>query len=91
MRLNSGERGRSAVEMAELQPPRWSVHPMRVIFMISRDPPPALSDRQCWSLAFHNFVTCCLVKVRIEQRTDTDIIFSVEIPPVSLHASLLGR
>jgi hypothetical protein len=54
----------SAVEMAERQPPRWSVHPMRVIFMISRDPPPALADRQRWSLAFHDFVTCCLVKVR---------------------------
>lgn len=55
--------GISAVEMAEVTPPRWSVHPMRVIFMISRDPPPRLADRDRWSLTFHDFVAQCLQKV----------------------------
>lgn len=55
--------GISAVEMAEVTPPRWSVHPMRVIFMISRDPPPRLTDRDKWSLTFHDFVAQCLQKV----------------------------
>lgn len=55
--------GISAVEMAEVTPPRWSVHPMRVIFMISRDPPPRLADRDRWSLTFHDFVAHCLQKV----------------------------
>ncbi|KAK3266741.1 Serine/threonine-protein kinase sik1 [Cymbomonas tetramitiformis] len=54
--------GISAIEMAEMQPPRWSIHPMRVIFMISREPPPSLQDRERWSLAFHHFVAQCLVK-----------------------------
>ncbi|KAA6427027.1 MAG: Serine threonine kinase [Trebouxia sp. A1-2] len=54
--------GISAVEMAEVTPPRWSVHPMRVIFMISRDPPPRLADRDRWSLTFHDFVAQCLQK-----------------------------
>ena len=55
--------GISAVEMAEVAPPRWAVHPMRVIFMISRDPPPQLADRDRWSLPFHDFVAQCLQKV----------------------------
>ncbi|KAK9835174.1 hypothetical protein WJX81_003390 [Elliptochloris bilobata] len=54
--------GISAVEMAEVAPPRWAVHPMRVIFMISRDPPPQLADRDRWSLPFHDFVAQCLQK-----------------------------
>ena len=35
--------GVSAIEMAEVKPPRHDVHPMRVIFMITREPPPTLS------------------------------------------------
>jgi len=54
--------GISAVEMAEGAPPRWAVHPMRVIFMISREPPPQLADRDRWSLPFHDFVAQCLHK-----------------------------
>ena len=60
--------GISAVEMAEVAPPRWAVHPMRVIFMISRDPPPQLADRDRWSLPFHDFVAQCLQKVATRPR-----------------------
>jgi hypothetical protein len=60
--------GISAVEMAEGAPPRWAVHPMRVIFMISREPPPQLADRDRWSLPFHDFVAQCLHKARPPQR-----------------------
>lgn len=55
--------GISAIEMAELTPPRWNVHPMRVIFMISRDPPPELADKEIWSPVFQDFVAQCLQKV----------------------------
>ena len=66
--------GISAVEMAEVTPPRWSVHPMRVIFMISRDPPPRLTDRDRWSLTFHDFVAQCLQKVtRSHRQTDYEL------------------
>ena len=56
--------GISAIEMAEIKPPRWAVHPMRVIFMISREPPPRLTDDTRWSLTLQNFVATCLQKVR---------------------------
>jgi serine/threonine protein kinase len=55
--------GISALEMAEFQPPRHAVHPMRVIFMISRDAPPALAEPEAWSHAMGAFVTQCLQKV----------------------------
>ena len=49
--------------MAEVTPPRWAVHPMRVIFMVSRDPPPRLADKDRWSLTFQDFVAQSLQKV----------------------------
>ena len=55
--------GISAIEMAEIKPPRWAVHPMRVIFMISREPPPRLANNARWSLTLQNFVATCLQKV----------------------------
>ncbi|KAM1082197.1 hypothetical protein ACFX13_021230 [Malus domestica] len=54
--------GVSAIEMAEGLPPRSSVHPMRVIFMISLEPAPMLEDKEKWSLVFHDFVAKCLTK-----------------------------
>lgn len=54
--------GVSAIEMAEGLPPRSNVHPMRVLFMISREPAPMLEDKEKWSLIFHDFVAKCLTK-----------------------------
>jgi serine/threonine protein kinase len=54
--------GVSAIEMAETIPPRWAVHPMRVIFQISREEPPTLAEWEKWSLNFHDFVRMCLIK-----------------------------
>ena len=54
--------GISAIEMAETIPPRWAVHPMRVIFQIGREDPPSLAEWEKWSLNFHDFVRVCLVK-----------------------------
>lgn len=55
--------GITAIEMAETIPPRWTVHPMRVIFLISREEPPRLSEWERWTLTFHDFVRLCLTKV----------------------------
>ena len=55
--------GISAIEMAEQYPPRWRINPNRVIFMVVRDPPPKLADRERWSLNFQDFVAQCLQKV----------------------------
>ncbi|CAA3028882.1 serine threonine- kinase dst1 [Olea europaea subsp. europaea] len=54
--------GVSAIEMAEGLPPRATVHPMRVLFMISSEPAPMLEDKERWSLVFHDFVAKCLTK-----------------------------
>ncbi|KAJ6835344.1 serine/threonine-protein kinase PAK 3 [Iris pallida] len=54
--------GVSAIEMAEGLPPRSTVHPMRVLFMISSEPAPMLEDKEKWSLLFHDFVAKCLTK-----------------------------
>ncbi|KAF5727146.1 serine/threonine-protein kinase 4 B isoform X2 [Tripterygium wilfordii] len=54
--------GVSAIEMAEGLPPRATVHPMRVLFMISAEPAPMLEDKEKWSLVFHDFVAKCLTK-----------------------------
>ncbi|KAG8098223.1 hypothetical protein GUJ93_ZPchr0013g37016 [Zizania palustris] len=54
--------GVSAIEMGEGMPPRSTVHPMRVIFMISSEPAPMLEDKEKWSLLFHDFIAKCLTK-----------------------------
>lgn len=54
--------GISAIEMAELEPPRHNVHPMRVIFMVSKEPPPGLAEADKWSMVFHDFVKQALMK-----------------------------
>lgn len=54
--------GISLIEMAEIYPPRWRVNPNRVIFMVVRDPPPRLEDKDHWTLAFQDFIAQCLTK-----------------------------
>ena len=56
--------GITAIEMAQLLPPNASVHPMRVLFKILRDPSPTLSRENGvhWSPMMHDFVAQCLVK-----------------------------
>ncbi|KAI8469342.1 MAG: kinase-like domain-containing protein [Monoraphidium minutum] len=66
--------GISAIEMAEVTPPRWMVHPLRVIFMISREPPPGLRDREKWSAAFHEFLEESLQKEPAARPTAADLL-----------------
>jgi serine/threonine protein kinase len=54
--------GITAIEMAETRPPYANAHPMRVLFMISREPPPTLADATRWSDAFRAFVARCVTK-----------------------------
>ncbi|KAJ7515528.1 hypothetical protein O6H91_22G016800 [Diphasiastrum complanatum] len=66
--------GVSAIEMAEGLPPRSNVHPMRVLFMISREPAPMLEDKEKWSLIFHDFVAKCLTKEPRSRPTATAML-----------------
>lgn len=54
--------GITAIEMAETRPPYADIHPMRVLFRISRDPPPLLQEPARWSAAFAAFLARCLTK-----------------------------
>ncbi|GJP43364.1 hypothetical protein CLOM_g2837 [Closterium sp. NIES-68] len=73
--------GITAIEMAEGLPPRSNIHPMRVLFMISREPSPTLEDPEKWSLLFHDFVAKCLIK-EPKQRPTT---------PALLHHKFIER
>jgi len=68
--------GISAMEMAEVDPPRHDVHPMRVIFMITREPSPTLdqSTSSNWSAAFRDFVAQCLRKETRARPTATELL-----------------
>ncbi|XP_062241643.1 mitogen-activated protein kinase kinase kinase kinase 5-like isoform X1 [Platichthys flesus] len=56
--------GITAVELAELQPPMFDVHPLRVLFLMSKNgyQPPKLKDKSKWSSMFYNFVKAMLVR-----------------------------
>ncbi|XP_054457014.1 mitogen-activated protein kinase kinase kinase kinase 5-like isoform X2 [Anoplopoma fimbria] len=56
--------GITAIELAELQPPMFDVHPLRVLFLMSKSgyQPPKLKDKSKWSPMFYNFVKAMLVR-----------------------------
>ncbi|XP_018336102.1 mitogen-activated protein kinase kinase kinase kinase 5 isoform X3 [Agrilus planipennis] len=56
--------GITAIELAELQPPMFDLHPMRALFLMSKSgfKPPTLKDKDKWSTVFHNFVKTALTK-----------------------------
>ncbi|KOB57542.1 putative mitogen-activated protein kinase kinase kinase kinase 3, partial [Operophtera brumata] len=45
------------IELAELQPPMFELHPMRVLFLMSKSgfKPPSLRERERWTPLFHGF------------------------------------
>ncbi|XP_017835286.2 mitogen-activated protein kinase kinase kinase kinase 5 isoform X2 [Drosophila busckii] len=56
--------GITAIELAELQPPMFDLHPMRALFLMSKSgfKPPTLSNKDKWSPTFHNFIKTALTK-----------------------------
>uniref|UniRef100_A0AAZ1XT96 Mitogen-activated protein kinase kinase kinase kinase n=1 Tax=Oreochromis aureus TaxID=47969 RepID=A0AAZ1XT96_OREAU len=56
--------GITAIELAELQPPMFDLHPMRALMLMSKSSfqPPKLKDKAKWSAGFHSFVKMALIK-----------------------------
>ena len=56
--------GITAIELAELQPPMFDLHPMRALFLMSKSgfKPPQLKDKNKWSSTFHSFLKVALTK-----------------------------
>ncbi|XP_042226306.1 mitogen-activated protein kinase kinase kinase kinase 5-like isoform X11 [Homarus americanus] len=56
--------GITAIELAELQPPMFDLHPMRALFLMSKSgfKPPTLKDKSKWTQNFHHFVKLALTK-----------------------------
>ncbi|XP_047241672.1 mitogen-activated protein kinase kinase kinase kinase 2 isoform X3 [Girardinichthys multiradiatus] len=56
--------GITAIELAELQPPMFDLHPMRALMLMSKSnfQPPKLKDKAKWSAGFHSFVKMALNK-----------------------------
>ncbi|XP_053973288.1 myosin-IIIb-like isoform X2 [Hylaeus volcanicus] len=54
--------GITAIELAEGDPPLSELHPMRALFQIPRNPPPALKNPDAHSPELVDFITECLVK-----------------------------
>lgn len=56
--------GITAIELAELQPPMFDLHPMRALFLMSKSgfKPPTLKEKDKWSPTFHSFIKTALTK-----------------------------
>uniref|UniRef100_A0A8W7P8Y0 Mitogen-activated protein kinase kinase kinase kinase n=1 Tax=Anopheles coluzzii TaxID=1518534 RepID=A0A8W7P8Y0_ANOCL len=56
--------GITAIELAELQPPMFDLHPMRALFLMSKSgfKPPMLKEKDRWSTNFHSFLKVALTK-----------------------------
>ncbi|XP_043279614.1 myosin-IIIb-like isoform X2 [Venturia canescens] len=54
--------GITAIELAEGDPPLSELHPMRALFQIPRNPPPALKNPDSHSPELSDFIAECLVK-----------------------------
>lgn len=86
--------GITALEMAECAPPHSNIHPMRVLFMIPKDPPPTLKDKDMWSPTFQDFVAQCLVKDPSQRKTAAEMLlhpFVADCKPNALLAELVAK
>ncbi|XP_037117134.1 mitogen-activated protein kinase kinase kinase kinase 2 isoform X2 [Syngnathus acus] len=56
--------GITAIELAELQPPMFDLHPMRALMLMSKSSfqPPKLKEKTKWSPGFQSFVKMALIK-----------------------------
>ncbi|XP_077945866.1 mitogen-activated protein kinase kinase kinase kinase 5 isoform X5 [Gasterosteus aculeatus] len=78
--------GITSIELAELQPPMFDLHPMRALFLMSKSSfqPPKLKDKNKWSTAFHNFVKVSLTKNPKKRPTAEKLLSHVYVAQIGL-------
>uniref|UniRef100_A0A1I8FYH0 Mitogen-activated protein kinase kinase kinase kinase n=1 Tax=Macrostomum lignano TaxID=282301 RepID=A0A1I8FYH0_9PLAT len=61
-RCDTWAAGITAIELAELEPPMFSLHPMKALQLLasSRYRPPKLKEKSSWSASFHEFLKTAL-------------------------------
>ncbi|XP_053577594.1 mitogen-activated protein kinase kinase kinase kinase 1 isoform X2 [Bombina bombina] len=82
--------GITAIEVAELQPPMFHLHPLRVLFLMSKSgyQPPRLKDKSKWSPAFHNFIKVALTKNPKKRPSASKLLSHMFMAQSGLNASL---
>ncbi|KAM8952255.1 mitogen-activated protein kinase kinase kinase kinase 1 [Pelodytes ibericus] len=82
--------GITAIELTELQPPMFHIHPLRVLFLMSKSgyQPPKLRDKSKWSHAFHNFIKVTLTRNPKKRPSSSKLLTHQFVAQSGLSASL---
>ncbi|GAB5578052.1 mitogen-activated protein kinase kinase kinase kinase 2 isoform X1 [Prionailurus iriomotensis] len=88
--------GITAIELGELQPPLFHLHPMRALMLMSKSSfqPPRLRDKTRWTQNFHHFLKLALTKNPKKRPTAEKLLqhpFTTQQLPRALLTQLLDK